>query len=430
MSKPSATPDTRRGEASLRAPVFLPDGRQFLYNGGRTGEREIWWGSLDSADRRRLTSGSDPRYAQGWLLFIRDGTVVAQAFDPGQATLAGDPIPIGVAGHGEIDVSLSVSENGVLVFKRQFTPEHRLSWFDRTGRKLGDVGQAVRVALSVSPRLSPDETRVVMQNREPEVERRGIWVHDLVRGVSTRLSSRLGQYPQWSPDGTRIAWLTRDDQDAVGIFEKLANGVGDQSLLLKIGADAGGTTFPTDWSADGRFLLYYARSERTRIDIWALPLFGDRKPYPVLNTEFDEHQGQLSADGRWLAYRSDVDGSYEIYVRSFTADGKAGTERRRISTGGGSQPRFRRDGRELFYLADDGWMMAVTLTTTATTFDSKAPTRLFKARMLTRGFEPQFEYDVTRDGQRFLIGNILDGPDGSPPRPMVILNWTAGLPRK
>ena len=190
---------------------------------------------------------------------------------------------------------------------------------------------------------------------------------------------------------------------------------------------SGGTTFPTDWSADGRFLLYYARSERTRIDIWALPLFGDRKPYPVLNTEFDEHQGQLSPDGHWLAYRSDVDGSYEIYVRSFTADGKVGTERRRVSTGGGSQPRFRRDGRELFYLADDGWMMAVALTTTATTFDSKAPTRLFKARMLTRGFEPQFEYDVTRDGQRFLIGNILDGPEGSPPRPMVILNWTAGL---
>ena len=170
----------------------------------------------------------------------------------------------------------------MLVFKRPFTPVHRLSWFDRTGQKLGDVGQAVRVALSVSPRLSPDETRVVMQNREPEVERRGIWVHDLARGVSTRLSSRFGQYPQWSPDGTRIAWLTRNDEDVIGIYEKRANGVGDESLLLKIGADVGGTTFPTDWSSDGRFLLYYARSERTRIDIWALPLFGDRKPYPVL----------------------------------------------------------------------------------------------------------------------------------------------------
>ena len=222
---------------------------------------------------------------------------VAQAFDPGPATLTGDPIPIGVAGPAEIDVSLSVSENGVLVFKRPFTPEHRLSWFDRTGRKLGDVGQAVRVALSVSPRLSPDETRVVMQSREPEVERRGIWVHDLTRAVSTRLSSRFGQYPQWSPDGTRIAWLTRNDAEVVGIYEKRANGVGDESLLLKIGADVGGTTFPTDWSSDGRFFLYYARSERTRIDIWALPLFGDRKPYPVAQ------HGVRRAPGAALARR-------------------------------------------------------------------------------------------------------------------------------
>jgi Tol biopolymer transport system component/tRNA A-37 threonylcarbamoyl transferase component Bud32 len=427
--KTVTTPDARRGEASHRAPVFLRNGRQFLYNGGKSGEREIWLGSLDSSDTRRLTSGGDARSVPGWLVFIRDGSVVAQPFDDSRATLAGDPIPIGVAGPAEIDVSLSVSDNGVLVFKRPFTPEHRLSWFDRAGRKLGDVGPAVHVALSVSPRLSPDETRVVMQNREPEVERRGIWVHDLARAVSTRLSSRLGQYPQWSPDGTRVAWLTRNDDEVVGIYEKRANGVGDESLLLKIGAQGGGTTFPTDWSSDGRFLLYYARSERTRIDIWALPLFGDRKPYPVLNTEFDEHQGQLSPDGHWLAYRSDVDGSYEIYVRSFTAEGKVGTERQRISTGGGSQPRFRRDGRELFYLADDGWMMAVALTATATTFAPGPPKRLFKPRMLTRGFEPQFEYDVTRDGQRFLIGNILDGPEGTPPRPMVILNWAAGLKR-
>jgi serine/threonine protein kinase len=424
-------PDTKSGENSHRGPSFLPNGLQFLYSGGSSTERAVWWASLETGERRRLATGTDPRFVPpGWVVFIQDGMVVAQAFDTARAVLTGDPIPIGGPAPSESDVPLSVSsvpDNPVLVFKRTFTPEYQLSWFDRAGQKLGDVGSPVRVALSISPRLSPDETRVVMQSRDPAPERRGIWVHDLKRGIPTRVSARLGQYPQWSPDGSRIAWLTRNDDGVIGIYEKRESGVGDQASLLKIGAGAGGTTFPTDWSSDGRFIFYYARSEKTRIDIWALPLFGDRKPYPVLNTEFDEHQGQLSPDGRWLAYRSDVDGTYEIYVQSFTTEGKIGGERKRISTAGGSQPRFRRDGRELFYLADDGWMMSVPFTSTATTFDPTTPKRLLKARMLTRGFEPQFEYDVTRDGQRFLIGNILDGPEGSPPRPMVVLNWMAAL---
>jgi Tol biopolymer transport system component len=416
------------GEAGHRSPAFLPGGRRFSYIGGPTGERAVWLASLDNETPRRLTAGTEARYAPpGWLLLVQEGTLVAQAFDATRAVLTGDPLPVGGAGASESDIPLSVSDTGILVLKQAFTPEYQLSWFDREGKKLGDVGSPVRVALSISPRLSPDETRVVLQNREPANERRGIWVHDLARGISTRLSQRLGQYPQWSPDGSRVAWLTRDDAGTIGIYETRANGVGDQSLLLPIGPGAGGTTFPTDWSSDGRFILYYARSDKTRIDIWAMPLFGDRKPYLVLASDNDEHQGQLSADGHWLAYRSDGDGSYEIYIRSFTADGKVGSERRRISTGGGSQPRFRRDGRELFYLADDGWMMSVPLTSTAERFDAGAPKRLFKARMLTRGFEPQFEYDVTRDGQRFLIGNILDGPHGSPPRPLVVLNWAAEM---
>jgi hypothetical protein len=163
------------------------------------------------------------------------------------------------------------------------------------------------------------------------------------------------------------------------------------------------------------------------VDVWAAPLFGDRKPHPVLNTEFDEGQAQLSPDGRWLAYRSDASGSYEIYVQSFTSNGQAGDERVRISTTGGSQPRFRPDGRELFYLSADGRLMAVQITTSGASFTHGEPKALFRTRTLLRGTEAQFEYDVTRDGERFLIGTVLDGPHAAPPAPMIVLNWSASV---
>jgi Tol biopolymer transport system component len=319
-----------------------------------------------------------------------------------------------------------VSDTGVLIWKRSYTPEYQLLWVDRAGKRLGTVGSPIRVPLTMAPRISPDGTKIALQNREPEAERRGLWVVDTARDIATRLSDVLCQYPQWSPDSTHVGWLGGRD-GVIGIRQQAASGLDRDTMLLKAGAESGGTPFPADWSRDGRFFLYYVRSEKTRIDIWALPLFGDRRPYPVLNGDFDEREAQLSPDGRWIAYRSDVSGSYDIYVQSFTPDGKAGGERSRISGGGGSQPRFRGDGKELFYLADDGQLMAVSCAEKATVLDCGAPAALFKTHTLPRGAEPYFEYDVTRDGQRFLIGTILDGPNATPPRPVVALNWTAGL---
>jgi Tol biopolymer transport system component len=421
-------PNEALKETSHRGPSFLPDGRHFLYMSGP----DVFVGSLDTAEPKRLASGSFARYAPpGWLLLVRDRALIAQAFDAKRLELAGDPIPVVVEGTASSDLAnagllFSVSDNGVLVSKRSFTPDYQLVWFDRDGKRTGTVGPAIHAALTMAPRLSPDGRRVALQNREPRTDRQGIWVIDLARDIPTRVSATMSQYPIWSPDSARVTWV-QSINGVFGLYQKTANGVDEDELLLKGGAEAGGNTFPADWSADGRFILYYTRNEKTRIDIWALPLTGDRRPHPVLASPYDEQQAQISPDGRWIVYRSDAAGGYDIYVQSFTTEGTAGRDKWRISTGGGSQPRFRRDGQELFYLADDGQMMAVAIKTNGATFEYGAPKALFTTHTLPRGAEPYFEYDATRDGQRFLIGTILDGPNATPPSPIVVLNWTEAL---
>jgi Tol biopolymer transport system component len=265
-----------------------------------------------------------------------------------------------------------------------------------------------------------------LQVREPSVERRGIWVIDFARGIPTRLTPDPSQFPVWSPDGTRVAWV-QERGSVLGIHQRNANGVGDMELLVRADADAGGNTFPVDWTADGRFLLYTTRAPKTRIDTWAVPLFGDRKPHAVLASEFDDHHAQVSPDGRWIAYRTDASGSHEIYLQSFTADGHVGNERFRVSQAGGSQPRFRRDGTELFYVSADGRMTAVSLKASGASIEIGAPRALFQTRMLPVGGALAFEYDVSPDGQRFLIGTVLDGPNAAPPTPTIVLNWLADV---
>jgi hypothetical protein len=154
------------------------------------------------------------------------------------------------------------------------------------------------------------------------------------------------------------------------------------------------------------------------------PLFGERKEYPLLSSVFNEREPQLSPDGRWLAYCSDESGSYEIYVRPFTADGKVGGDKRRISTNGGTQPKWRAGGQELFYLADDGQIMSVPVKTSGAELEYGAPKALFKTRMLNR-YSLLHEYDVTADGQRFLVGTLIGESKAAPPT--VVLNWAADL---
>ena len=216
----------------------------------------------------------------------------------------------------------------------------------------------------------------------------------------------------------------------VGIYQRAADGSTAAELLLRAGGRAGATTFPADYASDGRFLLYWSRRPQTRVDTWLLPLTGDRTPRPLLASEYDDTGTQLSPDGRWLAYRSDVSGTYEIYLQSFTADGHAGPAKIRVTQQGGAQPRFRGDSRELFYLAPDGTMMSVELEPQGDAIRASTPKALFQTRVLPAGAAASFEYDVTADGQRFLVGTVLDGPDAAPPTPVIVVDWELELPAR
>jgi Tol biopolymer transport system component len=220
--------------------------------------------------------------------------------------------------------------------------------------------------------------------------------------------------PVWSPDGSRIA-----HNNGNNIAVKAANGSGDAETLLQR------TVFPSAWSPDGRFIIFMERGVKTRMDLWALPTFGDRKEYQLSNSPFDEQNPQLSPDGRWLAYSSDETVNYEIYVQSFSTDGKLGADKKRVSTAGGKLPIWRRDGSELFFVAADGQMMSSSVKTGGTEFQFAAPKPLFKTRTLALEGAIFHEYDVSPDGQRFLIGTLIGDTKAAPPT--VILNWTADL---
>ena len=411
--------DPAHGEGLQLYPYFLPDGRHFLYRVvGTDTSQSIFAGSLDSEEGKQLLTGAAPAvYAPpGWLLFVRDGALVAQAFDADRLELKGEAFlltqPTNTA--NVFGVPLSVSENGVLIWQGDRQREYQIVWFDRAGNQVGTVGAPIKVRVGHAPRLAPDGKRVVIQRRDPQVQNSDVWVIDLQRNLPTRLTSHpaADNFPIWSPDGSRIVFHANRG-GVIGLYQKAASGVGAEELMLK------GVSAPADWSLDGRFTLYLPLDGQTRREVWVLPLFGDRQPYPLLNTAFEVRQAQLSQDGRWLAYVSDESGSYEIYVQPFTAEGKLGGDKKRISTNGGSQPRFRRDGQELFYVAADGQMMAVKIN--AATFET--PRALFKTRLLTGLIQPGIEYDVTADGQRFLIGTQV----GEAAPVSVILNWTAEL---
>ena len=419
--EPQPVTDPASGGEDPRNPRFLPDGRHFLYSVG-VGEsaQGVFAGSLDSKEvKRLLADGASADYAPpGWLLFERNGALVAQSFDAEHLELKGEAFPLTLSTTMSLaGARFSVSENGVLIWQGDLLRDYRLVWFDREGKQGDAIGAPIKVLTGQSPCLSPDGKRVAIHRIDRQTQNSDIWVIDLQRNLPVRLTSDpdYEALPVWSPDGNRVAF------GSAGLHQIVASGAGTEELLLKRG------TFPYDWSADGRFIIYAQRVEKTRRDVWAFPITGDRQPYPLLNSEFDEREAQLSPDGRWFAYLSDESGSYEVYVQAFTADGKLGGNKLRISARGGNQPRFRRDGEELFYVAADGQMMSVTVKTSAAAFEPGAPKALFKSRMVREINVAWIDYDVTADGQRFLIGTLVSEGNATPVS--VILNWVAEVRR-
>ena len=419
--KAVTVPITARGDFGHTGPSFLPDANHFLFRVSvNTNPQGVWVGSLNSPEVKQvLTDNTSALYASsGYLIFVRNLTLTAQAFDANSLQLKGEAVPIipqaitDARGPGRY----SVSDNGILVWQSNWKREYQLLWFDRDGKQIGSVGQVMDVTSGQEPHLSPDGKRLVIKRDN------NIWVIDLARDTGIRLTSVFSQLPVWTPDSSHIIFQSSTNEVGKrGIVQKAANGVGELELLLN------GVNFPHDISPDGRFILFTRRGEKTRLDIWVLPRFGDKKEFPLLNSAFDEREPQVSPDGRWLAYCSDESGSYEIYVRPFSADGKVGDDKRRVSTNGGSEVKWRANGQELFYVAEDGKMMSAPVKTSGAAIEFGTPHALFKTRI----FGQQailHEFDVTPDGQRFIIGTLIGEPKAPPPT--VILNWAAELNKK
>ncbi len=418
--------DPSRHEESHRWPYFLPDGRHFLFF-VRTTRRGngIYLGSLESGEEKFIVPASSnmayaPSFAgspEGLLLFEREGNLMAQPFEAPGFRTTGEPFPIAekVARYEPTNSAIfSVSQTGVLAYWTGTAGAgQQLSWFDRVGKSLGSVGAPGTYNL---PRISPDGTRVAFSLFDPRTASADIWIEEIPRGVRTRFTfaPRGSSSPVWSSDGARIAFLS-GPKGANDLYQKPATGSGGEEILLESNEDKS----PTDWSTDGRFIAFQnlAAKSNTKLDLWILSV-SDHKARPFLQTPFNEGWGCFSPDGRWLAYVSDESGRYQVYVQPFPGPGG----KWQISTAGGSQPVWRRDGKELFFIAPDYKLMAVEVVTGGTAFAAGTPRALFQTRAATLVVRA---YDVSPDGQRFLINSLIGDPTSSPIT--LVLNWTAGL---
>jgi Tol biopolymer transport system component len=401
-------------------PYFLPDGRHFLYYGAAAQEAGIYLASLDGKEvSRLLTADSDGIYAasapgdasKGWLLFLREKALLAQPFDAGRLTLAGEPFHVA----DQVEPGFSVSDTGALVYQLPRPDEvSQLGWVDRAGAPLESVGAAGSFLGFQS--LAPDGKRVAVARTEARDGKHDIYVIDLARGAESRLTFDPADdsYPIWAPDGNRIVWAS-NRAGSHQFYQKPANGVGQDEPLLQSDAPMS----PASWSADGKFLLYHRSDPKTDVDVWVLPLEGDRKPFPFLQTPFRETDARFSPDGRWIAYRSNESGRPEVYVQTFPAGGG----KWQVSTNGGQQPQWRGDGKELFYVSTDRKLMAVDVKRGAT-FEAGLPKALFDFEAAKAH---NLGYATSADGRRFLLLRTLQEP--SPAPFSVVVNWTAEAPR-
>jgi Tol biopolymer transport system component len=417
--KPATRLDGTAGEISHRFPTFLPDGRRFLYLvRGTTLNQAIYAGSLDSNEKKFvLNSTSRVHYAPpGYLLYGREGELLVQAIDSKTLALNGTPILITKnVFHSPTGQSvITASNNGILAYWSGNISAFQLSWFDRSGNNLGTLGEGGGTSDARYHRLSPDGTQLAWLRPDPNLASPDIWVTDTVRDVSTRLTS-LSAYdenPVWSPDGKTILFNRDLSDDQYEIYSISPTGVGGEKILMKDGVQI------NDWSKDGKWLIGQRKGKRS--DLWIVPMSGAGKPYPFLASEFYEFQASFSPDGRWVAYTSDESGDYEVYIQPFPASGK----KWRISTNGGAEPRWRRDGKELFYFSLDRKVMAVDVKTNDENLEAGVPKKLFQAVILSGFFPIGMDYDVTADGQRFIISSAVQ--QATPPV-NVIFNWTALL---
>jgi Tol biopolymer transport system component len=416
---PSAVTQRAAGEGSHRFPAFLPDGRRFLYFVGqsRAEAQGVYLGSLDGGENHRLLAAdAAAEHVPGFLLVVRQDVLVAIPFDDRLGVLTGNPTAIApVTGSLALSrAAFSASAAGLVAYRTDATVQQRLVWIDRAGLVGNPLGSSTMP--HSFPELTNDDLRAATE--AGVLGNVDVWFIDSLSGVTDRftLDPNSDGAPILSADASRVVFRSNRN-GRFDLFEKPTNGASQETALLASPNDK----FPADWSRDGSVLLYVDQSETTGSDLWALPLDGARAPFPVVQTPFAEDEGQFAPNGRWIAYRSNESGRFEIYVRPFPGPGGA----RRVSIDGGSQPRWRRDGSELFYVASDESLMAVTIRErpNAEGLDFDVPVRLFTARPAGAGF-PKQQYAVASDGQRFLMNVIADE---SASHITIVQNWTALL---
>jgi Tol biopolymer transport system component len=397
---------------SHRWPEFLPDGR-LLFAGllGPIGSRGIYLASLDgTAPIRIVDSESGAAFAPpDHLLLLRQATLVAVRFDPVRGVVSDDPVAIAEGLRG-VRGPFSVSATGLLAYRSSSVDRRELVWMDRAGTTLQNIVPADESEVS-SPALGPDGRRVIVQRfMQGNVD---LWSVNLANGVPTRLTfdPAAEAHAVWSPDGRRIVFgAAGNGRDGLRL-KTLSVGGEDQPLAVESKA------IPVDWSPDGRFILYQAQGRTTGGDLWATPLDGG-PPFAVVQTPSDESGGQFSPDGQWIAYQSDGSGRTEIYVQPFPGPGQPV----QVSRAGGSQVRWGRSGRELFYIGLDARLTVVPVRTVDQSLEPAAPVPLFEARLATgpNTIPGRPQYAVAADG-RFLM-NIRVGDTDAPPI-AIVSNW-------
>ncbi len=425
----AATPvtkiDAARNEVTHRYPWFLPDGRHFLYGSGSAGGAHVnvRVGALDSPEARALLEAeSNAIYSQGYLLFLRATTLMAQPFDARRLALTAEAVPLAehvqnIFGSARALYGLfSASGTGLLAYQTGTDSSYvRLAWLDRNGKRLSTIGNPGNLGRI---QLSPDQkSAAVAVNDGTNTD---IWIYDLARGLRTRFTfdPAVETEAVWSPDGRTIVFSS-NRKGQYDLYRKAADGTGAEDLLHADKLEK----HPTSWSPDGKFLLYTASGDaKTGADIWVLPLAAGAKPFPLVQTPFNEQNAQFSPDGRWVSFQASDSGRMEIYVVPFAPGGGPAGGKRQVSTNGGALARWRKDGKELFYIAPDSKLMAAEVGAQGGSFETGRIEALFGGMITGLGFL----YDAEPDGQRFLA--VLQPEQAGPAEPLTLVqNWTAGL---
>jgi DNA-binding winged helix-turn-helix (wHTH) protein/Tol biopolymer transport system component len=407
------TLDDTRQEVSHRWPQWLPDQQHFLYyiESASADWSGTYLGSLNGEKRRLIDAPAI--HTPGYLLFVRQRALFAQRFDESSRTLQGEPIALATdvtPPRATTSAALSVSEAAIAYgggpTREQFV------WFDRSGTHLGTVDAPAGL---YNPSLTADQTTLLAAS-DIENGFRGIWRIDLKRGEHTRVTE--GMRPLASPDGRRVVFTTDRARGVSDIYTRTFGGADRDELLVQTSENK----VVNDWSADAQSVVFASVNPSTRWDLWHLPMNGAGKAEPFLRTPFNEIQGRLANSGKWIAYSSDETGSYEVYLQSFPNPGS----KRAVSVGGGTEPHWRRDEREIFYVAPDRSLMAVAVTPGEIP-QLGPPRRLFRLPTITRDRLNIAHYDVSTDGQRFLVHTVATGAQADSLK--MLVNWTAAVNR-